>query len=57
MNFRKIFLTILLTALFAVPQVFAQLTGAKTIPGDYATIALAIADLNTAGCRRRRCNF
>jgi trimeric autotransporter adhesin len=27
----------------------AQLTGIKTIPGDYATIAAAVADLNTLG--------
>ncbi len=27
----------------------AQLTGIKTIPGDYATVATAIADLNTQG--------
>lgn len=27
----------------------AQLTGIKTIPGDYATIAAAITDLNTVG--------
>ncbi len=28
---------------------FGQLTGIKTIPGDYATIALAVADLNVQG--------
>lgn len=28
---------------------FAQLVGVKTIPGDYTTIAAAIADLNTQG--------
>ncbi len=28
---------------------FAQLTGTKTIPGDYATIAAAVADLNVQG--------
>ena len=28
---------------------FAQLTGTKTIPGTYATVAAAIADLNTQG--------
>src|SRR6476660_8937313 len=27
----------------------AQLSGTKAIPGDYATIAAAITDLNTAG--------
>jgi hypothetical protein len=30
-------------------QVFAQLSGNKSIPGDYGTIALAITDLNIAG--------
>ncbi|MDQ3021754.1 MAG: hypothetical protein M3R36_14460 [Bacteroidota bacterium] len=30
-------------------NVHAQLTGAKTIPGNYPTIATAIADLNTQG--------
>ena len=28
---------------------FAALTGTKTIPGDYASVALAITDLNTQG--------
>jgi hypothetical protein len=28
---------------------FAQLTGVKTIPGDYATISAAVSDLNTQG--------
>ena len=28
---------------------YAQLTGSKTIPGDYVSVAAAIADLNTAG--------
>lgn len=28
---------------------FAQLTGTKTIPGDYATITAAVTDLNTVG--------
>jgi hypothetical protein len=27
----------------------AQLTGTRNIPGDYADLALAIADLNTVG--------
>ena len=34
---------------FSGTTAFAQLTGIKTIPGDYATIALAVADLNTQG--------
>lgn len=33
-----------------VPQIiYCQLTGIKTIPGDYSTIANAIADLNSQG--------
>jgi hypothetical protein len=32
-----------------VPKPFAPLTGTKNIPGDYATLALAITDLNTNG--------
>src|SRR5437868_1934332 len=39
---------LLLTILFAVSSK-AQLTGTKTIPGNYATLALAITDLNTQG--------
>jgi hypothetical protein len=30
-------------------NLLAQLTGTKTIPGNYATIAAAITDLNTQG--------
>jgi hypothetical protein len=30
-------------------NLYAQLTGVKTIPGDYATITAAVTDLNTAG--------
>lgn len=30
-------------------QASAQLTGIKTIPGDYATVAAAVADLNVSG--------
>jgi trimeric autotransporter adhesin len=36
-------------ALFFSVTLLAQLTGSKTIPGDYPTIAAAIADLNTFG--------
>ena len=39
---------ILLTLLLATNS-FAQLTGTKTIPGDYATIAAAVTDLNSVG--------
>ncbi|MBL0202701.1 MAG: hypothetical protein IPP81_21845 [Chitinophagaceae bacterium] len=35
----------------------AQLTGTKNIPGDYATLALAITDLNAQGVGCRRCNL
>ncbi len=34
---------------FTGTSVFAQLTGTKNIPGDYATVALAITDLNAQG--------
>ena len=41
---------IILLSMFFYPQsAYAQLTGTKTIPGDYATIAAAITDLNTQG--------
>jgi hypothetical protein len=39
---------VLMTGLF-VQSSFAQLTGIKTIPGDYATIAAAITALNSSG--------
>ncbi len=40
----------LLLLIFFIPGIaFGQLTGIKTIPGDYATIAAAITDLNTNG--------
>lgn len=39
---------IALTAIFTQTS-FTQLTGTKTIPGDYATIAAAITDLNANG--------
>ncbi len=39
----------LVTALCSCQLLFAQLTGTKTIPGDYATIAAAISALNTSG--------
>ncbi|MBO2008647.1 T9SS type A sorting domain-containing protein [Hymenobacter negativus] len=35
--------------LLAVPAAHAQLAGTKAIPGDYATVAAAITDLNTQG--------
>jgi hypothetical protein len=40
---------ILLVALISGATSFAQLTGVKTIPGDYATVASAIAALNISG--------
>lgn len=42
-------LLFLLFAFFSVISVNAQLTGTKNIPGDYATLAAAITDLNTQG--------
>jgi hypothetical protein len=44
---RKISLLIV-SVLFSV-FTYGQLSGIKTIPGDYATVALAIADLNAVG--------
>ena len=43
-----VFLSFIGLTLFASPS-FAQLTGTKNIPGDYATLAAAITDLNTEG--------
>jgi hypothetical protein len=40
---------IVLTIFAFVQSSFAQLTGTKTIPGDYATITAAVTDLNTLG--------
>ena len=42
-------LTIMLLTVFVSGVSFAQLTGTKTIPGDYATVAAAVTDLNTLG--------
>ena len=39
----------LLVAFLFSQNSYAQLTGTKTIPGDYATISAAITDLNTQG--------
>jgi trimeric autotransporter adhesin len=39
----------LLLLLAGTPAAWAQLTGSKAIPGDYATLSAAITDLNTAG--------
>ncbi|HQI42362.1 MAG TPA: hypothetical protein PK665_14810, partial [Ignavibacteriaceae bacterium] len=51
--FTKIFklsLAVFLVVIFFGQQpVFAQLSGTKSIPGDYATIEAAIADLNIQG--------
>ncbi|MBK9225472.1 MAG: hypothetical protein IPL67_00020 [Ignavibacteria bacterium] len=48
---KKLQLSILLYCLFAVTikASAAPLTGTKNIPGDYATLSLAITDLNTQG--------
>ena len=42
-------LTFLLSILMISLMSFGQLAGIKTIPGDYATVAAAIAALNSAG--------
>jgi hypothetical protein len=49
-NSHKFYLSFFLLLLFFLPAtLYAQLTGTKTIPGDYATIQAAIADLNLQG--------
>ena len=49
-NLLKLLSITLLLGLFLFPQDgFAQLTGTKTIPGDYATITAAVTDFNTQG--------
>ena len=35
--------------LLSTSNLLAQLTGTKTIPGNYATLTAAVADLNTQG--------
>lgn len=42
-------LLLLSFALIVMQTTFGQLTGTKIIPGDYATIAAAVTDLNTLG--------
>ncbi|MCX6249756.1 MAG: hypothetical protein NTX61_03295 [Bacteroidetes bacterium] len=44
---KKLYLFIVL--IFALEQSYGQLTGTKTIPGTYPTIAAAITDLNLQG--------
>lgn len=38
-----------LLCLFQATQLSAQLSGIKSIPGDYATVAAAVTALNGAG--------
>ena len=40
---------ILLLLSLAIPESYAQLSGVKTIPGNYASVAAAISDLNSQG--------
>ena len=47
LNFKTSLL--LLVMAFSFSSLKAQLTGTKNIPGDYATLDLAITDLNTQG--------
>ena len=42
-------LAVALLALMSATTARAQLTGSKTIPGDYATVAAAITALNAQG--------
>lgn len=49
-NYRSWLLSLLLLAVIVVTnKSYAQLTGTKNIPGDYADLATAITDLNTVG--------
>lgn len=43
------FISSLLFIVVFVTTSFSQLTGTKTIPGDYASISAAVTDLNTSG--------
>jgi len=45
-------LLLLIIALSIGQWTFAQLSGTKTIPGDYASIEAAIAALNSLGVTR-----
>lgn len=45
----KFFLIFLISVFLISIESFAQLTGTKTIPGDYTTVEAAIADLNAQG--------
>jgi len=48
---RKVYVSLLTVLIFLFASVVAnaQLTGIKTIPGDYATVAAAVTDLNAQG--------
>jgi subtilisin-like proprotein convertase family protein len=46
---RKLYVLLLALFLFFSNTINAQVTGIKNIPGDYATVAAAITDLNTNG--------
>lgn len=48
LNMKKLYILCMLSLLFS-SVTYAQVTGIKNVPGDYATLALAIADLNTVG--------
>jgi hypothetical protein len=45
----KKYLFLVVLAMFLSSLSYAQLTGSKTIPGNYASVAVAIADLNAQG--------
>ena len=47
-NFLATLIALLVTT-FSFQQATAQLSGTKSIPGDYATISAAVTDLNTQG--------
>ena len=48
-HFKFHFILTLILSGCCSPVVFGQLTGTKNIPGDYATIKIAVTALNTSG--------
>jgi hypothetical protein len=42
-------LIFIIVLLYTTPYVFGQISGVKSIPGDYTSVGAAVADLNTLG--------
>ncbi|MCB9345381.1 MAG: HYR domain-containing protein [Lewinellaceae bacterium] len=49
LHYRLLLITSLIAGLAGANKLRAQLSGVKNIPGDYATITLAVTDLNAQG--------